>query len=141
MGRVAAAAQAAREQDDPIFEKLGDAVEQLPRGSGVIVPVDELWLVLGYQNGHSGRASETIRKRMGQALQRFGFTKDRRRVNGERQYVYVRPALIPDGIPYENTYRWSEGDRERGERGKWVTIGMATPMEPTAPDASQRQLL
>ena len=132
---AAAEAQAAREQDDPVFEKLSDAVELLPRVMDVIVPVDELWLVLGYQSGHANRASEAIRKRIGQAMQRFGFTKDRRRVNGERQYVYVRPASISDSPIYEMAFRWKEADLDKLlERGKWVGIGdKATPIDPAAP--------
>ena len=116
---AAAAAQAEREQDDPIFEVLGDAIDLLPNNCGVIVPVEDLWKVLGYEKGNSNRAREDIRKRMAQAMQRFGFgPKTRRRLRGDadREYVYLRPPG-PKGIPDFAVYRWRESERDG--RGGW----------------------
>lgn len=79
-------AQRDREINDPIF----DAIAKELKDDGGVVDMDALYAIIGLGHDKRDRREQKHQQAIGRAMARLGWTRERVRIKGSRQYVYRR---------------------------------------------------
>jgi predicted P-loop ATPase len=103
---AAAAMQAERTAEDPVHELLAQALDGQ---ADVRIPAEDVWCIVGYGDGRA--RTQELNVRLGETMQRLGYSRERGRRDGKLTYWY----------------RSGAGTRvlvaQRGLRGEFLGLG------------------
>lgn len=81
---AAAEMQRERTAEDPVNEVLVQALDEM---KNVRIPTEDVWCIVGCTNPKD--RDQELNVRLGEVMQRLGFVRERRRLNGDLVYFYV----------------------------------------------------